>query len=207
MRQQVEPMHRVALIGSSLGASAHQVWSFDQQRERTACQPLPAKRECLMEINRTAPAIAQGEIAIHAPLDTVWSIHTDIDRWSEWNSSVRRSRLEGPLAAGAVFRWVSGGASIISTLQQVDPMRTIAWTGRAMGARASHVWTFEREGDAVIVHTTESFNGWWPRLFPDLTRGMLENILSAWLQALKQQAEADTGHARDTFGRRDMRLS
>lgn len=142
-----------------------------------------------MEIDRGAPAIAEAEMAIRAPLETVWRIQTDIDRWSAWNPKVQRSRLEGPLAVGSVFRWTSGGASIVSTLQEIEPMRRIAWTGKAMGARASHVWDFESRGDLVIVRTRESFDGWWPRLFPGLTRRMLDTILRAWLQSLKQRAE------------------
>jgi uncharacterized protein YndB with AHSA1/START domain len=148
-----------------------------------------------MEIDPTAPAIAEAEIAIRAPLETVWRIHTDIDRWSEWNAKVRRSKLEGPFAAGSVFKWSSGGASIVSTLQEIEPMTRIAWTGKAMGARASHVWTFEPRGDLVLVRTRESFEGWWPRLFPGLTRGMLKPILRAWLQDLKQRAEASDSPA------------
>lgn len=135
------------------------------------------------------PVLADAEIAIRAPLETVWRIHTDIDRWSEWNPNVQRSRLEGPLAPGSVFSWRSGGASIVSTLQEVEPLRRIAWTGVAMGARASHIWTFEREGDAVTVLTRESLDGWWPRLFPGLTRRMLDAVLRAWLQSLKQHTE------------------
>lgn len=143
-----------------------------------------------MDIDQTAPAIAQAEITIRAPLETVWRIQTDIDRWSEWNPKVQRARLEGPLAIGSIFRWKSGGASIVSTLRELEPMREIAWTGEAMGARASHVWTFGRQGDAVIVLTRETFDGWWPRLLPGLTRSMLENVLRTWLQNLKRRAEA-----------------
>jgi uncharacterized protein YndB with AHSA1/START domain len=143
-----------------------------------------------MEIDRQAAVTAEAEIAIRAPLETVWRIQTDIDRWSEWNPKVRRSRLEGACAAGSVFRWKSGGASIISTIQEIEPMRKIAWTGRAFGAHAAHMWTFERQGDEIVVLTRESFDGWWPRLLPGLTRRMLDTMLRAWLQSLKSHAEA-----------------
>ncbi|MCY1170409.1 uncharacterized protein YndB with AHSA1/START domain [Sphingomonas sp. BE270] len=143
-----------------------------------------------MEIDPQAPAIAEGKIAINAPLETVWRIQTDIDRWSEWNSKVQRARLEGPLTVGSVFRWKSGGASIVSTIEEIEPTRRIAWTGRAMGARAAHIWTFEHRGDEVVVQTRESFDGWWPRLLPGLTRRMLDTMLPAWLQSLKLRAEA-----------------
>ncbi|MFZ5747154.1 MAG: SRPBCC family protein [Pseudomonadota bacterium] len=142
-----------------------------------------------MQADRQAPPTAEAEIAIRAPLETVWRVQTDIDRWSEWNPKIQRSRLEGALAAGSLFKWTSGGASIVSTLQVVEPMRQIVWTGKAVGARAHHVWNFEPRGDLVVVSTQESFDGWWPRLLPGLTRRMLDGILRAWLQSLKQRAE------------------
>ncbi len=142
-----------------------------------------------MQAERQVP-LAKAEIAIRAPLEAIWRIQTDIDRWSEWNPEVRRSRLEGPLAPGSMFTWTSGGTRIVSTLQEVEPMRRIAWTGKAMGARARHIWNFERQDHQVIVSTQESFDGWWPRLLPGLTRRMLDGVLRTWLLSLKQRAES-----------------
>ncbi|MBV2150128.1 SRPBCC family protein [Sphingobium sp. AS12] len=142
-----------------------------------------------MEIDQEAPAVAEAEIAIRAPLETVWRIQTDIDSWSQWNPKIQRARLGGPFAVDSVFKWKSGGASIVSTLREIEPMRRIAWTGKAMRARARHIWDFEPRGDVVLVRTQESFDGWWPRLLPGLTRRMLDSILRAWLQSLKQRAE------------------
>jgi hypothetical protein len=143
-----------------------------------------------MQINPKAAAIAESEITIHAPIERVWRIQTSIDRWSEWNSDIQRSKLEGPLAAGSVFRWKSGGASIVSTLQQVEPMRELAWTGKALGVRAVHTWTFQQQGETVLVVTRESFEGWWARLIPGPTQRMLETSLRNWLKNLKQRAES-----------------
>ena len=142
-----------------------------------------------MDTDQRGPAY-KAQIAIRAPLETIWRIQTDIDRWSAWNAKVQRAKLEGPLETGSVFKWKSGGASIVSTLQKVEPMRKIAWTGKAAGARARHVWIFEQREDVVVVTTQEAFDGWWPRLFPGLTRTMLAKLLRAWLQDLKHHAEA-----------------
>lgn len=57
-----------------------------------------------MDINRNAPATAATESLIHAPLDLVWSVLTDIAGWSRWNPDVAHARLQGPLASGNEFR-------------------------------------------------------------------------------------------------------
>ena len=143
-----------------------------------------------MQIDPKSAAIAESRILINAPLQRVWQLQTNIDRWRDWNPAVTRSQLEGPLVVGSVFRWKSAGTSIVSTLAQVEPMQALAWTGRSLGIRAVHTWTFERQGKAVSVVTRESFDGWLPRLLPGSSRGLLDASLRAWLKNLKQAAEA-----------------
>lgn len=147
----------------------------------------------VMAIDQRATISGQADVAIHATLEKVWQIHTDIDGWSEWNGNVQSSKLDGPLAVGSVFRWRSGGVPIASTLDQVEPLHLIAWSGKAMGTRASHTWIFDRRDDVVIVSTWESFEGWLPRFFPAFFRRVLRTTLQSWLESLKRQAEASDG--------------
>ena len=49
-----------------------------------------------MNIDENAPVITREEILIDAPLDTVWSLHTDISSWSEWLPDIDASTVEGP---------------------------------------------------------------------------------------------------------------
>lgn len=144
-----------------------------------------------MTRGRKPAATAQAKIEILAPLEVIWRIQTDIDRWSEWNPKIDHARLEGPLAVGSTFKWKSGGASIVSRIQDLEPMRRLVWTGKAMGAYAHHAWDFERRDDLVLITTEESFEGWWPRLFPGPTRKMLQGILQTWLAHLKQASETE----------------
>lgn len=73
-----------------------------------------------MDIDPTAPAVARGEVEVAAPRELVWDVLTDIAAWPTW-SRVKSASLTGPLAAGTVFRWKDGAATITSTLG--DPSR------------------------------------------------------------------------------------
>lgn len=53
-----------------------------------------------MEADRRPPAFAQAEIAIRAELETVWRIHTDIDRPFDLSRARRAARH--PHGAGAM---------------------------------------------------------------------------------------------------------
>jgi len=143
-----------------------------------------------LNINPQAPLVARKEVFIQASPEVVWEIHTAIDDWPRWHPGVDTARLEGPLAAGSAFRWKSGGLSIASTLQVVEPNQRIGWTGRALGTRASQVWMFEAQGDGTMLRTEESMQGWLVGILKLLMPGFLEESLDTWLESLKREAES-----------------
>jgi len=143
-----------------------------------------------LDIDRKAPATASAEVVILAPLSVVWSILTKIDDWNRWNPDVSRVELRGPLTPGTEFHWkVRSGASIVSTLQEVEPERRVAWTGRMLGIRAVHVWTFEEQDGGVLVRSEESFDGFIVRLFAGSMRRTLASSLEKGVRALKAECE------------------
>ena len=143
-----------------------------------------------MEINTTAPAIARHEILIHAPSEKIWQLLADINHWHTWHEDIADAKLEGLLQPGATFRWKSGGTTIQSTLQEVEPHHRLTWTGKALGTRAIHVWRLEPQPNGVLVKTEESFDGWLVSLLKGMMQKTLDTSLQTWLEHLKQKAEA-----------------
>jgi uncharacterized protein YndB with AHSA1/START domain len=143
-----------------------------------------------MEINHQAPLVARKEVFIQATPGVVWKIHTDINAWSQWHPDITMTNLEVPLAVGSVFRWKSGGMTLTSTIQVVEPGRQIGWTGRGLGSKAIHLWTLEPRNGGTLLVTEESLEGWLVRLLKVVTPGFLEESLDTWLQAIKREAES-----------------
>jgi hypothetical protein len=142
-----------------------------------------------MDINSNAPAIASAETLIHAPLDTVWSIQSNISDWGRWNPEVAYVDLRGPLIPGTEFRWKAGGVTITSILREIEPKRRLAWTGKTLGINAMHIWSFEKRGDNVLVRTEESFDGLLVRIFARSMQKMLASSLDKGLAMLKAECE------------------
>jgi uncharacterized protein YndB with AHSA1/START domain len=142
-----------------------------------------------MDVDRNAAVIAEAEIEVAAPPETVWEVISDIERWPTWNPEVKSMALSGRVAPGAEFRWKAGGVSITSRLEEVDPPRKVGWTGKAAGLRARHVYNLGRRDDATIVTTTESFDGLTARLFRKRLQVSLEKSLDHGLDHLKAEAE------------------
>ncbi len=145
-----------------------------------------------MEINSQAPVTAQHHIKINASSEIIWKILTDINQWNLWNPNISAAKLEGALQPGSLFRWKSGGSTIISTLQEVDSQRRLSWTGKVIGTSAIHVWTLEPREGFVVVKTEESFEGWLVSLLTGMMQKTLDTSLQKWLENLKQKAEEES---------------
>jgi uncharacterized membrane protein len=142
-----------------------------------------------MDIDTNAPVFARKEIIIHAPVEYVWQIQTDIENWSKWQPDITSTKLDGDLKAGTTFRWKAKGLNIVSTLHTVKLHRQIGWTGISPGMFAVHNWTFEARGEATLVTTEESLSGWLTRLMKLFDPDFLEKSLETSLQILKTRSE------------------
>lgn len=142
-----------------------------------------------MNIDTNAPVFARKEIVIHAPVEKVWELQTDIENWKRWQPDITAAKLEGALEAGTIFRWKAKGLNIVSTLHTVIPLKQIGWTGLSLGMFAIHNWMFEARGKTTLVVTEESLSGWLTRLMILLDPQFLEKSLETSLNNLKFMAE------------------
>ncbi|WP_024800296.1 SRPBCC family protein [Nocardia sp. BMG51109] len=178
------------------------------QATTSAAPADPAALTCRGEsIDESAPIHYRAETMIHAPLSTVWNLHTDVERWSAWQQAVATiERLDqGPLREGSQFRWTTPvpataitpatTLSITSSVQQVEQNKCIRWTGPALGEgvrvdNGTHVWNFTEVDGGVLVRTEENWSG--PQVEADVptSTGFLGAGLETWLAELKKTAEA-----------------
>jgi uncharacterized protein YndB with AHSA1/START domain len=142
-----------------------------------------------MEINRNAPATAEGELRIDADPQTVFSVIAAIDQWPSWNADVKSVELQGPVQPGTGFRWKSGPSTLTSTLQVVDPPNEIAWTGTTMGIKAVHVFRFQASEGGTLAHSEESWEGLIASLLKGYSRKTLDKGIRSILSHLKTEAE------------------
>lgn len=143
-----------------------------------------------MDINTTAPVITRDEIFIHAPIETIWAIQTDVAHWPSWQPDVDGVQADGPLAVGSVFRWQTAGLDITSTVAEVESPHRIVWGGPAQGITAIHVWTFHSQASGVLVRTAESWDGAPVLAQTAFLQDALDHSLRQWLENLKHTAEA-----------------
>lgn len=142
-----------------------------------------------LNINRSAPVTAAGEITVANKADVVWDVLAAIDRWPDWNPDIKAASLQGPLAAGSRFSWKAGPGTINSTILQLNRPKIMGWTGSMLGIKALHVWRMESIGEKTKVITEESWEGLLPRILTGPLKRMLKRSIDSELTYLKAEAE------------------
>jgi hypothetical protein len=51
--------------------------------------------------------LAQHEIDIRAPLDTLWRLHTNVKAWTSCYTDITEAHIEGSMEPGVSFSWSS----------------------------------------------------------------------------------------------------
>jgi len=146
-------------------------------------------------IDDRAPVFSFAEAEIDAPIETVWKILTEIERWPTWNPDVKSVSLDGPPIEGATFRWKAGPSTITSTFIRLDRPRLIAWTGRTLGIRAIHVWRLESKNGRTLARTEESYEGFVARILRRPLQKKLDRTLADGVRHLKAEAEHSGRHS------------
>ncbi|NSL91181.1 polyketide cyclase/dehydrase (plasmid) [Chitinophaga sp. Mgbs1] len=141
-------------------------------------------------IHKDAPVQTRKSIVIHATPEKVWTLLSNVNHWSSWQTDIRHPRLNGQFVPGNSFTWESGGLNIRSDIHTATPYSNIGWSGPAFGAFAIHLWTFTALPDGYTrVDVEESMEGWLVKLMAHKFQQGLDDSLDKWLAALKTTAE------------------
>jgi hypothetical protein len=134
------------------------------------------------------------EILIDAPMETVWRVYSDVERWSDWTASIRRCRfVEGDqLALGARARIEQPKLPTAEwEVTDVDPGRSWTWVAKAPGVRTTASHRLEPQGaGATRVHQSIEQRGPLGAVIGRLYAGLTRRYLAMEAAGLKARAEA-----------------
>lgn len=146
-----------------------------------------------------------AEVDIDAPLDTVWQVMTDVDRYPDWNPFVVRVEGVRPLAVGTPIKLhveFAGGKQVVSPerITALEPPSDDGATRRAAMAYVFEGWPArlalvrgtrwqrlsQRPGGPTRYETVELFSG---PLVPLAGPARVEEGFTRHAEALKRRAE------------------
>jgi uncharacterized membrane protein len=135
--------------------------------------------------------VERTSITIDAPIDTVWSVFTDVERWPTWASSFTSVELiDGPMRLGAKARIRQPRLpTVVWEVTKWEPGRSWTWTATSPGARteASHVLT--RVGTSTVAEQAITPSGPLGRLAAFVLRPLTRRYLAIEAAGLKQRSE------------------
>lgn len=140
-------------------------------------------------ININAPVTSSKEIIINAQPEKVWQVMADVNRWSEWQTDIRQSKMDGKPAPNSTFSWQSKGVKINSTFHTVAPPHHLGWIGKTMGIHAIHNWSFTEMNGKTTVAVSESMEGILASIFKKSFNKNLAAGMQKWLDLLKETCE------------------
>ena len=143
----------------------------------------------MKSINNNAPVKCSKAITIDASSEKVWSVLTNINNWSTWQTEISNPKLNGELKPETTFDWKTMGGKIHSTLHTVEPTKEFGWTGKSIGMLAIHNWTLTGKEGKTTVAVYESMEGFFAKLLKKSLNKNLEKHMKTWLDLLKKECE------------------
>jgi uncharacterized membrane protein len=135
--------------------------------------------------------VERAAITIDAPVEVVWAVFTDVERWPTWTRSVTSVELiDGPMRLGAKARIRQPQLpTVVWTVTDWNPGRSWTWTATGPGARtqASHV--LAASGTGTIAEQSIIQSGPIGRLLAFMWRSLTRRYLAMEAAGLKQRCE------------------
>lgn len=138
------------------------------------------------------------QVFVNAPLEKVWQISIDTDKFPEWVQGVRESRVSGFVKSGKGLEWQEKcefGSQILEInheFTEVVPMqKTVTKSGLPMGGSMERIATFKPVGDQIEVNVQLSWDLGMIGMFvtEEKVYAMFEKGLAQTLENWKARAE------------------
>lgn len=138
-----------------------------------------------------APVFAHNQIVSPRPAGELWPALVRAAEWPTWYphaTDVRGLKQDEELVLGSTFSWKTLGVRVTTTVTELIPHRSLAWSGVARGSRGYHRWDFQATPDGGCRIVTEEVQaGPVPTMLAGRLRGNLLTFHQQWLEGLVKQ--------------------
>jgi uncharacterized membrane protein len=142
--------------------------------------------------------VERVSITIDAPIEIVWSVFTDVERWPTWASSFTSVELiDVPMRLGAKARIRQPRLPTVAwEVTNWEPGRSWTWTATSPGARTDACHVLTRVGEGTVAEQSITWSGPIGRLAAFLYRSLTRRYLAIEASGLKQRCEQVAAGAR-----------
>jgi hypothetical protein len=140
----------------------------------------------------------EHSVTIHADINTVWDIFTDLTCWREWStvlgdSSSEHDRLTEGKRFNFCIRPFALPVDVEPVVEEVVHGECVVWSGSKYGIQARHEFIFDQGENNVILTSREIFQaGPLTRILFEIPKKQLHALSVRMLEELKEAAEKAT---------------
>src|SRR5580765_2927530 len=135
--------------------------------------------------------VERASVTIDAPIDVVWSVFTDVERWPTWASSFTSVELiNGPMRLGAKARIRQPRLpTVVWEVTKWEPGRSWTWTATGPGARTEASHNLTASGRGTVAEQSIVSSGPVGRLLAFAWRSLTRRYLAIEAEGLKRRSE------------------
>lgn len=97
----------------------------------------------------------EREVEIDAPVEKVWDVLIDPNRWQQWFPGVDSAVKAAPLKEGGSFEWTSEGRMGRGTITKMEPMKRLEITTQVGDDKDAHVFKLQPSGGFLGMNADE----------------------------------------------------
>ena len=133
----------------------------------------------------------RASITIDAPVDVVWSVFSDVERWPTWTDSVKSIELiDGPLRVGAAARIRQPRLpTVVWKVTELEPGRSWTWVATGPGSRTTATHVLTASGARTVAEQSIEQSGPLGRLAGLLWRKLTKRYMAMEAEGLKRRSE------------------
>ena len=131
-------------------------------------------------------------ILIHAPVERVWQVMTDVDRWHEWTPSITSITRQEATPLGLGSRVVVRQPKLLPaplTVTAFTPNQSFTWEGKSPGLHTIAHHRVEAAAEGCRATLVLKFHGLLSGLVARLAGGLVARYVRWEAEGLKARSE------------------
>ena len=127
-------------------------------------------------------------IDISAPVERVWAVMIEVERWHEWTASIERITLldQHPLAVGGRVRIRQPRfPAFVWTVTRIEAGRLFVWESRSPGVTVTGTHSVQPSGTGTRATLQLDYAGPFGGVLATLTRNLSERYVALEAAGLK----------------------
>ena len=140
------------------------------------------------------PVLIEHNIEIAAPAEAVFTLYKDVERWSDWDSDIANSQMDGEFEIGTRgFLVPSKGYGVQMELTEVTEGRSFTVVSKIPMLRMKFDHEIEPSEDYVVVTHRVKFEGLLSMFLGKRLASQIDQGMPVTLANLKTMVEIDVG--------------